>query len=288
MMKLEHHLQKKFLEKHPLEAARYLEGRPAQETRDIFLTMEPAHVAQTLEYFSPSAAATILKECPPAVSAEILGRLSPGFSRAILRQVDPSTQETLLGHLEPRAASLLRRTIHLSEHTAGSLADPLVLTLPPDITVGDALQRIVHVPHQAIYYLYIIDRGNILIGVVLMKELLAAEPASTLTSIMNQEVKVIPSSANARDIVAHPAWARFDSLPVIAQDKTFIGALRHRTLRQYLQSKSIEYQPAFLSDGLLQLWEAYSLSGMVLMTTIGNVLTTMTPSAPAPEEQETS
>ena len=287
MMKLEQHLRKKFLEEHPLEAARYLEGLSAKTTGDILQTMEPDSVAQTLEYFLPGPAATILKEYPPATSADILSRLSPGSSRTILRQFDSSSQEKLLGHLAPQTAAFLRRTIHLAEHTAGSLADPHVLTLPPDITVGEALQRITQVPHQAIYYLYIVDHRNILVGVVLMKELLAAAPTSRLASIMNPDVKVIPSSANALDIVAHHAWARFDSLPVIDQDKTFIGALRHRALRQFLQSKSTEYQPAFLSDALLQLWEAYSLSGIVLMTTMGDLLTTATPPVQNREEQET-
>lgn len=286
-MKLEQHLRERFLEEHPLEAARYLEGLPLQTTRDILQAMDAESVAQTLEYFLPGATANILKAYPPATSAEILTRLSPGSSRAILRQFDSSTQETLLGHLAPHTAAFLRRTIPLAEHTAGSLADPQVLTLPPDITVGEALQRIMQVPHQAIYYLYIIDHRNILVGVVIMKELLAAESTTTLAYIMNQDVKVIPSSANAMDIVAHHAWARFDSLPVIDQDKTFIGALRHRALRQFLQSKSTEYQPAFLSDALLQLWEAYSLSGMVLMTTMGDLLTTATPPVPDREEQET-
>ena len=121
-----------------------------------------------------------------------------------------------------------------------------------------------------------------------MKELLVAEPTNTLASIMNQDVKVIPSSANAIDIVAHHAWARFDSLPVIDHDKTFIGALRHRALRQFLQSKSSEYQPAYLSGALLQLWEAYSLAGMVMMTTMGDLLTTAAPPALDREEQETT
>lgn len=288
MKKLEQQLRNTFLEEHPLEAARFLEGIPVQATRDMLQSMDPESVAQTLEYFLPGAAANILKEYPPETSAEILSRLSPGSSRAILRQFDSSTQENLLGHLAPHTAAFLRRTLPLGEHTAGSLADPQVLTLPPDITVGEAVKRIMQVPHQAIYYLYIIDHRNILDGVVLMKELLTAEPTSTLASIMMQDVKAIPSSANAMDIVAHHAWARFDSLPVIEQDKTFIGALRHRTLRQFLQSRSTEYQPAYLSDALLQLWEAYTLSGMVVMTTMGDLLTTAAPPVLVREEQETT
>jgi len=288
MKKLEQHLRTRFLEEHPLEAARYLEGLPVQTTREILQTMDPECVAQTLEYFLPGATANILKELPPETSAEILNRVSPGTSRAVLRQFDASTQEALLKHLAPPTAAILRRTIPLAEHTAGSLADPQVLTLPPDITVEEARQRITQVPHQAIYYLYIIDHRNILVGVVLMKELLVADPTSTVASIMNQDVNVIPSSANAIDIVAHHAWGRFDSLPVIDQDKTFIGALRHRALRQFLQSKSSDYQPAYLSGALLQLWEAYSLTGMVVMTTMGDILTTAAPPVLDREEQETT
>ena len=287
MMKLEQQLRHRFLEKHPLEAARYLEGLPLESTRELLQSMDTEGVAQTLEYFLPGAAATILKAYSTETTAEILSRLSPGSSRAILRQFDLATQEKFFEHLAPQTAAFFRRTVPLAEHTAGSLADPHVLTLPPDITVEEGLQRIMHVPHQAIYYLYIIDRKNILVGVVLMKELLVAEATSTLASIMDHNVKVIPASASAQDIVAHHAWARFDSLPVIDQDKSFIGALRHRALRQFLQSQSTKYQPAFLSDALLELWEAYSLSGMVLMTTMGDLLTATTPRVPDREEQET-
>ncbi len=285
-MTLQQELREKFIEEHPLEAARYLEELPPQTMRDILQAMEPERIAQTVEHFLPNTTANILKQYPAETSATVLSRLLPGSARAILRQLDSSTQETLLGHLPPQTASFFRRTLHLAEHTAGSLADPQVLTLPPDITAKEALRRIRHVPNQVIYYLYILDHQNILKGVVLMKELLAAESTSTVSSVMTLDVKVIPSSAMAMDILGHHAWARFDSLPVIDQDKTFIGALRHRTLRLFLQSKSDEYQPAYLSDALLQLWEAYSLSGMVLMTTMGDVLSTARPPVPKREGQE--
>lgn len=286
-MKLEQDLRETFIENHPLEAARYLEGLPAQTTGDMLHTMEPEDIAPILEYFLPGAAANILKQYTPPIGADILGRLSTGSARAILRQFDPSTQEKFLEHLPSQTAAFLRRTIHLSEHTSGSLADPHVLTLPPDITVGQALQRIIQVADQAIYYLYIVDHRTLLCGVVLMKELLAAETSSLISSIMNSQVKGIPASASAQDSLLHPAWAQFDSLPVIDSDKTFIGALRHRTLRKFLQAQHGEYQPAYLSDALLQLWEAYSLSGIGLMTALGDVLATTTPPASAREEQET-
>lgn len=287
-MTLEQDLRETFIESHPLEAARYLEGLPAQTTGDMLKTMEPEGVALLLEYFLPGTASNILKQVPPTTGAGILSRLSASSARAILRQYDSSTQKTLLGHLDPQTAAFFRRTMTLPEASAGSLADPQVLTLPPDITVRQAIQRISQVTNQAIYYLYIIDHRTLLCGVVLMKELLAAEPTSSLASIMNSNLKVIPATAHAQDVIEHSAWAQYDSLPVIDSDKTFIGALRHRTLRKFLQSKPEDASSEFFSDALLQLWEAYSLSGIGLMTTLGDVLAASPAKSPAQEQQETT
>jgi len=285
-MTLIEHLRDQFIQTHPLEVARHLEELPAQTTGEILKTMEPERAAQILEYFLTSTTAKILHQYPPTTSADILNRLSTRTTRAVLRQLDSPTQERLLKLLEPQAAALLRRTIYLPEHTAGNLADPHVLTLPSDITVAKALQRIAQVTNHAIYYLYIIDRRNVLCGVVLMKELLAAEPTCTLQAIMNPKVKGIPASANAEDAILHPAWAHYDSLPVFDSDKTFIGVLRHRTLRKFLQSTPDDPRSEFLSDALLQLWEAYSLSGIGLMTVLGDVVDASSAKFPSQEKQE--
>lgn len=285
-MNLVQHLRDQFIQTHPLEVARHLEGLPVQTTGEILKTMEPERAARILEYFLPSTSAKILHQYPPTTSADILNRLSTRTTRAILRQFDSPAQERLLKLLEPQASALLRRTLYLPEHTAGNLADPHVLTLSPDITVAQALNRITQVTNHAIYYLYIIDRGHILCGVVLMKELLAAEPTCSLSAIMNPKVKGIPASANAEDAILHPAWAQYDSLPVFDSDKTFIGVLRHRTLRNFLQSTPDDPRSEFLSDALLQLWEAYSLSGIGLMTVLGDVVDASSAKSPSQEKQE--
>ena len=285
-MTLTQHLQQTFIEEHPLEAARYLEELPSLATGDLLKTMDPERVASLLEYFLPGPAANILQQYPPATSAKILNQLSDSSARAVLRQFDTSTRESLLEHLDPLRTAFFRRTINLPEQAAGSLADPRVLTLPPDITAGHALHRIAQAAHQAMYYLYIIDNRNRLAGVVLMKELLAAETTSPLGSMMNTDVKVIPASAYAQDVMLHPAWAHYDSLPVIDSDKTFIGALRHRTLRKFLQGRPDDPKSEYLSDALLQLWEAYSLSGIGLMTALGEVLEASTAKQRSQEQQE--
>lgn len=120
-----------------------------------------------------------------------------------------------------------------------------------------------------------------------MKELLTADPTGSLGELMNPDVKGIPASAYAQDVISHPAWAQYDILPVIDSDKTFLGALRHRTLRKFLLGRPDDPKSAYLSDALLQLWEAYALSGIGLMTALGDVLDASTAKPRPSHQQET-
>ena len=74
------------------------------------------------------------------------------------------------------------------QQTAGSLADPRVLTLPPDITVAEGIVLIKRNARLAGYYLYVLDREAKLMGVVTMKAVMLADPEDVIDSIMNKEV----------------------------------------------------------------------------------------------------
>ena len=271
-MGLQQDLIHTYIKSHPMEAARYLESLSSAAAYDILKNLEGEVVALALEQYLPAHMAEVLMHFPPNESANIISRLSTTVARAVLRQFDTTTQSTLLSNIDPKIALYLRRTLPHQEHTAGSLADPRVLTLPPDITVGQALSRIGQESRQAIYYLYVIDHQTTLHGVVLMKELLAAHSETSLQSIMNTNVKMVPAFANAQDLLSHPAWQVHDSLPVVEQEKAFLGVLRYRTLKKFLETHTETREPEFLSDALLQLWEAYALSGIGLMTSLGEVL----------------
>ena len=286
-MELKQDLIQTYIRKHPMDVARYLESLSAHETYEILKNLKNETVVSALEHCLPAHMADVLKLFPPDASAVIISRLTSTAARAVLRQFDATTQAMVLSNLDPAIAPYLRRTLAYADHTAGSLADPRVLTLPLNITVAQALTRIGKDCRQAIYYLYIIDHQTTLHGVVLLKELLAAHADTPLQAIMTPHVKMIPASASAQDLLAYPAWQVHDSLPVVESGKVFIGVLRYRTLKIFLETRPDTREPDFLSDALLQLWEAYSLSGIGLMTTLGEVLNATRDQRLTREQEET-
>ena len=67
---------------------------------------------------------------------------------------------------------------------------PVVSLLPEEITVSEALDQLrVQAPDsETIYYIYILDEGRRLDGIVSLRELIQAKRAATLSEIMHRDV----------------------------------------------------------------------------------------------------
>ena len=265
-MEPEDRLTLAYVRSHPLEAARRLEALKAHDSAGLLASLPPEDVASVLEHCLPGPASKILTNLPLGMTSKIITELSTSSAIGVLRQFDDSLRMDLLERLEKAIGSSLRRAMRYPPHTAANLADPRVLTLPPDITIEEALSRTQLDVRNATYYVYVIDRDTKLEGLVTLKQLIANHAEHLIASIMTTKVVTLSAEASIDEILQHPQWARFHTLPVIDRWGTFLGALRYRTLRGIEQEHVQNPDPGPLSQALIQLWEVYSLAGIGIMT----------------------
>lgn len=265
-MKPEHRLTLGYAQAHPLEVARRIESVSPQEAADILAPLPSREIAAVLEHCLPGPAARIVACFTKGKTNEVITDLSASSAIGLLRQFEePLQQETLEG-LERAIGASLRRAMRYPPHTAGCLADPRVLTLPPDITVLEALERVKLYTRNTTYYVYIIDRDTKLAGLVTLKQLISSDTDHLIATIMTDSVVSLSAEADIEEILQHPQWARFHTLPVVDRWGTFLGALRYRTLRGIEREHVTNPDPGSLSQAFMQLWEAYSLAGIGIMT----------------------
>lgn len=255
-----------FFQSHPLEAARRVEALNAQEVAAILAPFPPEVIAMVLEHCLPGPAAKIVTGLPPETAAGVLEYLSASSAIGILRQLDESIRNDMLDRMAKAVSASLRRALRYPPQTAGSLADARVLTLPPDIAVEEALRRIRQDAKHTMYYVYVIDRDTKLEGLVTLKQLIVADDDELLASFMTRQPVTLAADLTVEEILQHPQWARFHTLPVIDRWGTFLGALRYRTLRALEREKMVTQSPGSFSQALIQLWEAYSLAGISILT----------------------
>lgn len=261
-----------YLRAYPLEATKHLETWTVADIATVLATFTAQDIAPVLEQFSASQAAAILLLLPPEQAVETLAALPTHAAIGILRQLEPSVQGDLLARLDQTVGPSLRLSVTYPESTAASLADPRVVTLPPDIPVTAALERIKNDPRRATYYQYVVERDGVLVGLVTTKELVVADPTELVATIMRDQIETVSAEATEEELLQDPNWRLYHTLPVVDRQRHFLGALRYRTLRQIEERSDVRPSAGALPEALLQMWEAYALIGIHIMTDLAQAV----------------
>jgi len=258
-----------FISNHPVDAARILERLNIEDTalflKDISANLA-AGIMSSLESYT---AAKCLEKLSSKQAAIILERLPLQVVSIFLRQVREDIREKILSLVNKEISIPLRKMLNYSEESAGALADPLVLTLPQDITVKEALQRVNERTEKTIYYLYILNRKQSLTGVINLRELLAAQRGDQLSAIMHREVAYISAEFYLYDIFNHPGWQEYHAMPVTEESGMFLGAIRYETLRRIERESKKSPLPRQVIAASNALGELYQIgfSGLIRSAT---------------------
>lgn len=177
------------------------EGRAAP----VFAAMEPASAARLLADVDRSEAAALLRQLAPDDAADVLAELPPAVRR------------DLLGRLPPADARELEELLRFAPDTAGGLMTPDVLAVPPDITVGEAGERLRRRAGEveAVYYAYVVDAAGVLKGVLRMRDLVLSPPSAPVGSAMVPDVTALRPDMSLDEVAEVFRRHKYIALPVV-------------------------------------------------------------------------
>lgn len=256
---LEAKLLDAYVSKHPADAARtvrimetsqvaeVLEKLPASSAKLLLLRLPPLLAAQALQALDPAASAALLSATPPVAAA------------AIVRSMPRERRAPVLAELSPEARRSLSTLLRYSPGTAGALMDPEVLSVHQDATIGEALASLRRSPQHSLYYVYLVDDDLKLVGVVSIRELMAARPDMPVGLTANRQVEALSARASGESIVANPAWRRFHALPVVETNGRFVGVMRYESLRELEERLAGGVRDDLATETATALGELYGL-----------------------------
>jgi Mg/Co/Ni transporter MgtE len=270
-------LAEAFVAAHPEDAARLLERVTPADAAVVLSHVKVEDAADVFGALAPSAAATCAAVLEDDRLAAIIGALPQDAAGLAMRRVEPARRDRILALLPDDRSAALRGGLHFPDSSAGAIADPLVMSLPEDITVAEAQRQLKGSPN-VYYYLYIVSRQGALVGTLAISELMTARPKQPIASVMKTQLTKLDAHTDIATVAAHPAWRDFDALPVVDSSGRLIGAVRHKTIRHLA---TVSGRP--MVDTIVQLSELYwaGLSG---------ILASLTPSATqssAPNQEDT-
>jgi magnesium transporter len=198
------------------------------DSADILEELDEQEAAELITSLPRDAAVRIVDQMEPDEAADLLGDVPPEFARDILSRLeDPEEVHPLLVH---------------QDTTAGGRMTSEFLALRRRMTAEEALRAIRDWKPEAetIYYLYVVDRHGVLVGVVNLRQLIVAQPQALLADIMDSDVISAVAGTDQEDVAR--IMARYDllALPVIDAKGVLVGVINFDDVLEVLEDEATE------------------------------------------------
>jgi Mg/Co/Ni transporter MgtE len=127
--------------------------------------------------------------------------------------------------MQPEEAEEVRELLGYPENSAGGIMTTEYVTIPPDITVAQAIERVRQEAGEVgdVYYLYVVDDEDRLLGVLSLKELVLAEPNALVRDVMHRDVLKVDLYSPQERVAQMVAKYNLLAIPVVDENNVMRG-----------------------------------------------------------------
>lgn len=227
---------------HPASVAEFAEGLSVEETWELFSHADVKRQAEVFPYFSEEKEIQMVAGMGRQRMSQLLQAMSHDDRVDLLKTCDERTVEEILPLVAKADREDIRRLLEFPEHVAGAFMTTDYATLPPDITVKEALDRLrLQAPdRETIYYVYIIDGERHLIGFVSLRDLVLNKPSSLVRDVMTEEVVTVHADQDQEEVARVLARYGFIAMPVVDNQNRIVGIVTYDDVIEVLDEEAAE------------------------------------------------
>lgn len=186
------------------------------------LTRGVREAVELLEHEPDQAVADALADFYPDLALQILWRLPEGKRRQVFALLPAEKREQW---------SL---NVDYPEESVGRLMDPPLGVLRPEQTVVEAVAELRELAGRAmVTYGYVLDDARRLLGVIVFRELLFADPQQRLRDVMLREPFSLRPRTPVIDAMKDVLRRHYPVYPVCEDDGRLVGIVRGQTLFEH-------------------------------------------------------
>jgi magnesium transporter len=147
-----------------------------------------------------------------------------------LARFNEATCERLLESIPRQAAKEFRELLTYPEGSAGRLMDPRVHAFRPEVTAGEALDRLRRAIGRRVHDIFVVDDDGRLTGTVSIQALALADNQDRLATLLRPAPAQVSVTAGEDEVAELLETQALVTLPVVDFEGCLVGVLRSRAL----------------------------------------------------------
>ena len=234
-----------------LEAAKRLfEGNAEARDRETLDSAHPADIAAVLQHLPEGQRVALFRQLSSERAGEVLSKLDDASLLVLVRALDDAEVSRILDEMPPEHAADVVEELHrdeaakilelmeeghsenvqeileYAEHSAGRLMSPDFVAVRADVSVEQAIKHIRDsVSTERNFELYVVDDHQHLVGVVPLRRLLIADPATAVSAIRDENVVSVTTETDQEEVARVVAKYDLVAVPVVDKRHRLVGTI---------------------------------------------------------------
>jgi magnesium transporter len=177
-------------ELHPADLAEILGDLTRAETNRILDSLDAETVAETLEEVEPEFQASLVETMSTERVVDVLEWMSPDEAADLLAELPEDRSAELLNLMDAEDAKDVRKLLTYPDDAAGGIMSTEYVSVRPETTAEQviAFLRETAEETETIYYVYVTDAQDTLLGVFSLRDLVIAAPHTPVSDFMARRV----------------------------------------------------------------------------------------------------
>src|SRR5688572_19873405 len=227
---------------HPARTAEFMEGLAAAESWEVLRHTDPHTRAEIFSYFASEKQIETIQTIDRSEVMHLIDELPPDERVDILERVEPRIVDELLTMLPADVRRDILRLRSYKEGTAGAMMTTRFARLSAYQTVEQAMQELRRQAEEleTVYYLYVVDEGDHLRGLVSLRQLVLARPETLISEIMERAVVSVQVTEDQEEVAQRLAKFDFLAIPVIDHEHHLVGIITHDDVMDVVREEATE------------------------------------------------
>jgi CBS domain-containing protein/sporulation protein YlmC with PRC-barrel domain len=207
----------KISELHPADLAEIISDLTRPESDKLLGTLDVSTVADTLEEVEPDFQARLLETMPDEKVADVLEEMAPDEAADLLAEFSQDRSKELLNLMEREDAEDVRKLLTYPIDTAGGLMNTEFFSVLSTLSAGETIETLRRTASEAetIYYIYVTEPNGKMVGVISLRELVMADPATPIRDFMHRRLVAVKLDDSQEDVAQAVSKYNLLAVPVV-------------------------------------------------------------------------
>jgi magnesium transporter len=212
-------------ELHPADLAEILSDLTRQDGSKILESLDIETLADTLEEVEPEFQASLIERMPDDRIADVLEEMAPDEAADLLAELPQDRKDDLLKLMEDEEADDVRKLLTFPEDTAGGIMNTEYFIVPATYKASQVMERLRETAPEAetIYYIYVVDQDEHLLGVFSLRQLVLAQPDSLVADFMEKRMVTVDLMDSQEECAQVVSKYNLLAVPVVDEQKRIHG-----------------------------------------------------------------